>query len=72
MLRHFLYLLYLCLCLDLGLSVSYLWDLFFIFIFIFIMMSNRVIELVKTRLFFTYFLEYALLLLDDNVNEECE
>ena len=58
MLRHFLYLLYLCLCLDLGLSVSYLWDLFFIFIFIFIMI-NRVIALVKTRLFFTYFLEYV-------------
>ena len=40
-------------------------DIFFIFIFIFIMI-NRV------TCSFAYVLEYALLLLDDNVNEACE
>ena len=70
-LSHILYLLYLCLCLDLDLFMSCLCDLFFIFIFIFIMI-NRIIPQIQTHLFVCFFLEYTLLFLDDNVDEECE
>ena len=67
-LRHFLYLSYLCPCLDLGLLVSYLCDLFFIFI-----MINRIILFENRRTCsFAYFLEYVLLILHDNVDEESE
>ena len=68
--RHFLYLVYLCPCLDLGLIMS-LCDLFFIFIFIFIMV-NHIILWKQAHLFFRHFLEYFLLFLDDNMNNECE
>ena len=68
MLRHFLYLLYLCLCLELDLFMSYLCDLFFIFIFIFIMINRMNADTCS----FAYFLEYVLLFLNDNVNEEYE
>ena len=65
-LRHFLYLLYLCLCLELGLFMSDLCNLFFIFIIIFIMINRMNTDTCS----FAYFLEYVLLFLDDNVNEE--
>ena len=68
--RHFLYLLYLCPCIDSGQFISYLCDLFFIFIFICIMI-NRLISWTQTHCF-AYYLKYALLFLDDNVDEECE
>ena len=46
----------------------YLCDLFLILIFIFIMISW-----IKALLLFSaYFLEYVLLFLDENVDEECE
>ena len=44
---------------------------FFIFIFIFITI-NCIISLIQTHLFFCLFLEYVLLFLDDNVDEEYE
>ena len=50
-------------------SMLYLRNIFFIFIFIFIMI-NRMNTV--TLVFFAYFLEYVLLFLDGNVNEECE
>ena len=68
MLRHFLYLIYLCPCLELGRFMSYLCDIFFIFIFIFIMINRMNTDTCS----FGYFLEYVLLFLHDNVNEECE
>ena len=49
--------------------MSYLCDLFFIFIFIFIII-NDFVSLKQTHLLFCTFLEYVLLLLDDNVDEE--
>ena len=58
-------------CLDLGIFISYLCDHFFFFIFIFIMI-NRIISKIQTHLFFCLFLEYVLLFLDGNMNEECE
>ena len=71
-LRHFLYLFYLRFCLDLGLCVvmSYLCGLIFIFISIFIMI-NRIISWKQTHLFFLLILEYFLLFLYNNVDEEC-
>ena len=66
--RHFLYLLYLCPCIDSGQFISYLCDLFFIFIFICIMI-NRLISWIQTHCF-AYYLKYALLFLDDNVDED--
>ena len=69
-LRHILYLVYLGPCLDLGLFMSYLLDLFFIFNLIFITINH--ITLKQTRLFFVHFLEYLLIFLDDNVDEESE
>ena len=54
------------------LLVSYPCDLFFIFIFIFIMI-NHAISLKQTYFFFfARVLEYFLLFLDDNVDEEHE
>ena len=49
-------------------TLAYLCDLFLIFITII-----RIISLIQTHLFFfAYFLEYILLILDGNVDEECE
>ena len=70
-LKDFLYLLYLCPCLYLGLFFSYLCYVFFIFIFIFIM-TACIFLWTRHTCSFAYFLEYVLLFLDDNVNEECE
>ena len=53
----------------LGLFMLYPYDLFFIFILIFIAI-NSVTSFYQTYLFFAHFLEYLLLVLDDNVNEE--
>ena len=50
--------------------MSYLYDLLFFFTFIII---NHIISLKQTNrhtCFFAHFLEYALLFLDDNVDEE--
>ena len=69
--KRFIYLLYLCLCLHLGLFMPYLRESIFIFVFIFIMI-NCIISWIQTCLFFAYFLEYVLLLLDDNVDEESQ
>ena len=63
--------IFICPCLGLGLLMSYLCDLFFIFIFIFIIMSHT-ISLKQSHLFFTHFLEYTLLFLDDYVDEKSE
>ena len=51
--------------------MSYLCDLFFIFSLILIVI-NRKISLRQMHLFFGSFLEYLLLFLDDNVDEESE
>ena len=68
-LGHILYLVYLTL--DLGLFMSYLCDLFFISSLIFIPI-NHILSLKETQLIFVHFLEYLLLFLDDNVDEESE
>ena len=59
--RHYTFII----CLDLGLFMPCPCDLFFIFIIIF-----TVISLMNTDTL-PYFLECVLLLLDDNVDEEC-
>ena len=69
MLRHILYVIYLYPCLGLGLFMSYLNGLFFIFSLIFIVI-NSITSLKQTHLFFVHFLEYFLLFLNDNVDEE--
>ena len=69
-LRHFLCLLvYVSPCLDVGLFMSYLCDLLFFFTFIII---NHIISLKQNRhtWFFAHSLQYAILFLDDNVDEE--
>ena len=68
-LTNILYLVYLSKCLDLGLFVSYLCNLFFIFSLIVISINN-ISPLKQTYLLFVYFLEYLLLFLDDNMDEE--
>ena len=68
-LGHILYLVYLTQ--DLGLFMSYLCDLFFISSLIFIPI-NHILSLKETQLIFVHFLEYLLLFLDDNVDEESE
>ena len=50
---------------------TYLCDLFFNFSFIFIFI-NHLTTCKQTHLFFVHFLEYLLLFLDDNVDEESE
>ena len=70
-LRCFTYLLYLCLCLHLGLFMLYLCESIFIFLFIFIMI-NCISHECRHACCLAYFLEYVLLLLDDNVDEECK
>ena len=65
-LRHILYLVYLAPCLGLGLFMWCLCDLFFIFSLIFIAIN------LITSLKQMHFLEYILLFLDDNVDEESE
>ena len=67
-LRHFLYLLYLCPYLDLGSFFPYLCDLFFAFIFIFIMINRMNTDTLAFLLFF----RICPIILDDNVDEECE
>ena len=47
----------------------YLCDLFVIFIFILIMINRMNTDILVLLLMF---LEYVLIFLDDNVNEECE
>ena len=68
-LRQALYLIYLCPCLGLSLFMLYLWDLFFIFSIIFIVIDH-ITTLRQTHLFFLHFLEYILLFLDNEVDEE--
>ena len=70
-LTNILYLVYLSKCLDLGLFVSYLCNLFFIFSLIVISINN-ISPLKQTYLLFVYFLEYLLLFLDDNMDEELD
>ena len=65
--RHILYFAYLCPCL--GLGVSYLCDLYFIFSLILIVI-NHITSLKQTRLFCVRFLEYLLIFLDDNLDQE--
>ena len=62
-LRHILYLV--------CLGPYLLCDLFFIFSLIFISVDH-ITSLKQTHLFFAYFLEYLVLFLDDNVDEENE
>ena len=68
-LRQILYLVYLCSFLGLSIFMLYLWDLIFIFSPVFIVINN-IITLKQTHLFFVHFLEYLLLFLDNNVDEE--
>ena len=51
--------------------MSYLCDLFLIFSLIFIAI-NHITSLKQSHLVFEHFLEYLLLFLDDNVDEENE
>ena len=51
--------------------MSYLYDLLFIFSLIFIVIIHLT-SLRQTHLLFVHFLEYLLLSLDDNVDEESE
>ena len=68
-LRQILYLVHLCSFLGLSIFMLYLWDLIFIFSPVFIVI-NHIITLKQTHLFFVHFLEYLLLFLDNNVDEE--
>ena len=54
--KYFLYLLYLCPCLDVGLFMSFHFHQHFY----------------RHTSSFSYLLEYVLLFLHDNVDEECE
>ena len=58
-------------CVGLGLFMSYLCDIFFIFSLIFIIIYHMT-SFKQTYLFLVHFLEYLLLFLDDNVDEERE
>ena len=49
--------------------MSHIGDLFFIFNLIFIAI-NSITSLKQTHLFYVHFLDYLLLFLDDNVDEE--
>ena len=69
--RYILYLVYIWPCLGLGLFMSYLYHLYFIFRLIFFFI-NLIAPFKQTHLFFEHFLEYFLLFLDDNVDEERE
>ena len=60
-----------CPCLDVGLFMSYLCNLFFILIIISLRLIVKSHEY-RHICYFAYFLEYALLFLDDNVHVECE
>ena len=55
--------------LGLRLFMSYWFDLFIIFNFTFIVM-NHTTTLTQTYFFFVHFLDYLLLILDDDMNEE--
>ena len=68
--RHTLYLVYLCPCLSLYLML-YLCNRFFIFSPIFIVI-NHITLFKQTYLYFAHLLEYFLLLLGDNVDEESQ
>ena len=57
-------------CLGLAIYMSYLCDPFFILDLIFIF--NDIISLKQTHLYFAYFLEYVILVLDDNMDGESE
>ena len=57
-------------CLGVALYMSYLCDPFFVLDLIFIF--NDIISLKQTHLYFAYFLEYVILVLDDNMNGESE
>ena len=50
----------------------YLCDLVRIFSLIFIVINHKTISCKQFKSFFVHFLEYFLLFLDDNVNEESE
>ena len=52
-------------------SVSYLCDLFFTFSLIFIVV-NHITSLKQMHLFFLHFLEYLLIFVENNVDEESE
>ena len=69
-LRHFLYFLYWSPCLNPDLFMSYLWDLFVFFVIISIIINKS--HEYRHICSFAYFLEYALLFLDGNVDEKCE
>ena len=58
-------------CLGLGLFISYICDLLLIFTLVFIVI-NHIMSLKQTHWLFLQVLEYLLLFLDDNLNEENE
>ena len=67
--RHISHIAYFGPCLGLGLFMSYIGDLFFIFSLIFITI-NSITPLKQAHLFYAHFLDYLLLFLYDNVDEE--
>ena len=71
LLKDILYLVHLCSCLGQALCMSHLCDLIFIYSLIFVDI-NHITSFKQTYLFFVHFLDYPLLVLDDNVDEESE
>ena len=68
---HFIFTIFVSMSRHRSIYVVSMWSFFSFFIFIFIMI-NRIIPQIQTHLFVCFFLEYTLLFLDDNVDEECE
>ena len=69
MLRRILYLVHLCPCPGLYPFMSYLCNPFLTFNLIFILI-NHIISLKQKHLFFVHFLEYLILVLDDNMDKK--
>ena len=71
LLKHIIYVVYSCQYLGLGLFMPHLFDLFFISSLIFTVI-NHITSFKQMYLFLIHFLEYLLLFLNDNVDEESE
>ena len=71
LLKHIIYVVYSCPYLGLGLFMPHLFDLFFISSLIFTVI-NHITSFKQMYLFLIHFLEYLLLFLNDNVDEESE
>ena len=71
LLKRIIYVVYSCPYLGLGLFMPHLFDLFFISSLIFTVI-NHITSFKQMYLFLIHFLEYLLLFLNDNVDEESE